>query len=85
MKGPKNKREPTRLSYVEYFSTDDVESALSLIKDTPQKIGSETIMCKKVLSKTNASRNWALGEAGKMINTFAGNTSTVIKIEVKID
>jgi hypothetical protein len=33
----------------------------------------------------NASRNWALGEAGKMINTFAGNTSTVTKTEVKID
>ena len=85
MKGPKNKRLPTRLSYVEYFSTDDVQTVLNHIKDTPQKFGNEQITCKKALTKINASRNWALGEAGKMINAFAGNTSSETKTEVKID
>ena len=63
------------MGYVEYFSSDDVQSVLGLVKNTPLNIGTDNILIKKALTKMNGSRNWALREAEKFAKTYAENNS----------
>ena len=81
MKGPKNKREITRLSYVEYFSSDDVKTVLDFVKNTPLNVGGDSISVKRALTKINGSRNWALREAEKLVKAFAENISGEVKLQ----
>ena len=81
MKGPKNKREITRFSYVEYFSTDDVKTVLDFVKNTPLNVGGDSISVKRALTKINGSRNWALREAEKLVKAFAENISGEVKLQ----
>ena len=60
LKGPKNNRQPTKLSYAEFFSRDDVSEVMKITKDSSLKVGNESISPKHGLTKINGARNWAL-------------------------
>ena len=74
LKGPRNNRQATNISYVEFYSTDDVSEVLVITKGSSFKVGNESITPKRALTKINGSRNWALREAEKMIKAFVGTS-----------
>ena len=83
LKGPKNNRQATKLSYAEFYSRDDVSEVMKITKDSSFKIGDVSISPKKGLTKINGARNWALREAEKLIKEFMGGSQDDIKIDWK--
>ena len=82
MEGAKKQSTSDKFELCSVFSTDDVSVALKIIKDVPFKVGNESKSPKRALTKINRARNWALGEAEKVVKTFVGTTT---KDEIKID
>ena len=64
-KGPKNNRTATKMSFVEFSSSDDAYSALKLLKSEKLEFGSASITIKGALTKVNGTRNYSLGAAEK--------------------
>ena len=83
MKGPKNNRQATKVSYVEYFSRGDVSEVLKITKESSFNVGSVSISPKKALTQINGARNWALREVEKLIKAFVGGNQEDIKIDWK--
>ena len=66
-KGPKNNRQPSKMSFVEYFASDDSSTALKKLKNDKIEVGPTSITIKGALAKTNGARNWALRAAEKIL------------------
>ena len=79
--GPKNNKVITRMSYAEYASVDDAREALKILKNVPFTVAATTFTIKAGLTKVNASRNWALKEAAKMVKVLEASKSADVAID----
>ena len=80
-KGPKNNRKPSKFSFVEFSTPDNVRDALAMVKNRVFKVGDATIIIKNALSKINGARNFSLREAERM----AKERVTIGKETISID
>ena len=70
---------------MEFTSPDIVREFLEKAKNHTFDMTGTTIGVKKAITKINAARNWALGEAQKRIAVLEAVTGAAVKVEVKID
>jgi hypothetical protein len=82
-KGPKNNRSATKMSFVEFCSSDDAYSALKVLKSEKLEFGSVSITIKGALTKVNGTRNYSLGAAERMIRATPDVKADGIKIDWK--
>ena len=81
-KGPRNNRTITGKSFIEFGSRDDARAAMKILKDAPSPAGF-TIKIKAALTKVNGSRNWALGEAERMLIDFVKNNQEKPQVTIE--
>ena len=82
-KGPRNNRQETKMSFIEYGSTDDARALLKKIKELPCILGGQNIKIKAGLTKVNGARNYHLGEAARIITEFSKTyDSSVVQITI---
>ena len=60
LKGPRNSKQITKMSYAEFSSVDDAREALKVLKTASFQISTNKITIKGSLTKINSARNWAL-------------------------
>ena len=79
-KGPKNARKPTKVSYIEFSSSDDAREVAKMLKNSPLVVGESIIHPKPAITKQNAARNWALREAERLVKASPLSKSDTVKI-----